>query len=83
MRVNRLQQGPNWCFISALTSQKLGNIERLRLGMAKYYSSKKEPITEIEDFEQQDSVFNGSRVAIIYPILMPDSLTGAVFAGTV
>jgi hypothetical protein len=79
-RVNRLQQGPNLCLFRALAPLELGEIVRLRFGVAKVYNSKSQPVVEIEDFELSDKVFNGSRIALIYPILMPDSLTGSAVA---
>lgn len=77
VRVNRLQQGPNLCVIKATTHPEFGEIQRMRV-VVRFTYADRQPKIEVEDFLPSDKAWSESRISFIQPILMPDSLTGAV-----
>lgn len=76
-RINRLQQGPNLCTITALAPRGMGELQRMRV-VVQYSYSNQDPVREVQDYNAADLVFNGDRIAFPYGFLLPDSLTGAL-----
>lgn len=81
-RINRLQQGPNLCTISALAPRGMGELQRMRVGVQYSYPDRA-PVRQVQDFSAADLVFKGERIAFPYGFLLPDSLTGAIVAAAV
>lgn len=77
LRLNRLQQGANLCLIKGLTPDEFGEIERMRVVVQQSFANR-QPLIDSEDFLPSDQVWSGNKVGVLRPILMPDSLTGAV-----
>lgn len=77
-RINRLQQGPNLCVISALAPRGMGELQRMRVKVQYIYPDRA-PVQN-QDFSAADGVFKGERIAFPYGFLLPDSLTGALAA---
>lgn len=82
LRINRLQQGPNFCLFKALTAPEFGELVRVKI-VEEYDFTNKPPITYNDAFEAVDNVWNGNRIAIPQPLLLPDSLTGALLSGAI
>lgn len=78
-RINRLQQGPNLCTVSALAPSGMGELQRMRV-VVQYSYPDRAPVRKPQDFSAADLVFNGERIAFPHGFLLPDSLTGAIVA---
>lgn len=78
-RINRLQQGPNLCTVSALAPSGMGELQRMRV-QVRYNYPDRAPVQKGQDFSAADLVFNGERIAFPQDFLLPDSLTGAIVA---
>jgi hypothetical protein len=80
VRLNQLRQGINACFFSALVAPELGVLSRVDAVILLRFSSKPD-LRYQESFETRDDAWRGQRLGFIFPLIMPDSLTGAVLAG--
>lgn len=77
IRLNQLRQGLNACFFSALISPQLGEIVRMDAVILRRFTTKQD-IRYQESYEAQDNAWRGQRIGYILPIVLPDSLTGAL-----
>lgn len=72
----------NLCVFKALMPQQFGEIQRMRITYQYDYTNRP-PQVFTDDFQAEDQAWNGDRVSFVEQILLPDSLTGALFSGGV